>query len=264
MLTDTHCHLDIDRFDGDRDAVVARARDAGVRRILVPGLDIPTSRAAIDLAERYDLVYAAVGVQPNSSGAWEAHTLGELRDLAAHEKVAAIGEIGLDYYWKTEPADHQKMVFGAQLVLAGEMNLPVVVHNRDSSDDVVEMLVDWQLDLARAGSPLADRPGVMHSFSATKSHALNVIDAGFYVGITGPVTFKNAPDLQQLVADLPLEKLLIETDAPYLAPHPFRGQRNEPAMVKLVAQKIGEIKMMDEEEIQRITGENSVRLFNWL
>ena len=263
MLTDTHCHLDLDRFDGDREAVIQRAQDAEVERILVPGLDLESSVAAIKLAERCELVFAAVGVHPNDAGAWEENTLEEIRSLAGHQKVVAIGEIGLDYYWDRHPRDLQQSIFRRQLGIAGELGLPVVVHNRESDDDVVEMLLAWQAELARAGNPLAGRPGVLHSFSAGLAHAHRAIAANFHIGITGPITFKNAPELRALVKELPLVQLLVETDSPFLSPHPFRGQRNEPARVRLVAEAIAEVKNLDLEEVVRQTGLNADRLFGW-
>ena len=261
MLTDTHCHLDLARFDEDREAVVERAREAGVERILVPGLDLESSREVVKLAERFDLVYAAVGVHPNSSKSWMEAALDELRALAGHEKVVAIGEIGLDYYWDRAPIEHQKMVFSAQLALAAELKLPVVVHNRESSDDVVDMLVSWQADLAESGNPLAARPGVMHSFSAGQKHAEQILPAGFFIGITGPVTFKNAQQLHDLVPRLRLDRLMLETDAPFLTPHPHRGKRNEPAYVRDTALRLADARGETGEALAAATTANARTLF---
>ncbi len=263
MLTDTHCHLDYERFDPDREAVIGRARDAGLGRILNPGLDLETSRAAVELAESHDLVFAAVGVQPNAAGAWDPEAEGTLRALARSPKVVAIGEIGLDYYWDKYPHDLQKRVFRWQLELAAALSLPVVIHNRDSDRDVVDMLLAWQAELAASNHPLAARPGVMHAFSAGESDARRVIAAGFSIGIAGPVTFKNAPELHALVAALPLESILIETDSPFLSPHPFRGKRNEPARVQMVAQAIADLKGLELSDVVRQTAANANRLFAW-
>jgi TatD DNase family protein len=263
MLTDTHCHLDFEHFDADRDAVIQRAREAGIARILNPAIDLPTSRRAVALAERFEMVYAAVGVHPNSAMGWEVDTAAELRDLAAHPKVAAIGEIGLDYYWDDAPHEVQAGVLRAQLELAGELGLPVVIHNREAGLDVLPLLAGWQAELAAAGNPLAGRPGVLHSFSGTEAEAEAGLEANFCIVITGPVTFKNARDWQGVVARLPLESLLMETDAPYLTPHPHRGKRNEPAYVKLVAEKVAELKGVSLDEAARVTGASAARVFGW-
>ncbi len=263
MLTDTHCHLDFEQFDEDREEVIARALYAGLVRILNPAVDLPTSRRALALAEKYEFVYAAVGMHPNSALEWTDETTDALREMAAHPKVVAIGEIGLDYYWDDAPHDVQVYVFRAQLELAAELGLPVIIHNREAGMDILPMLTDWQAQLAAAGRPLAKHPGVLHSFSGTEAQAHQAIAANFYLGVTGPVTFKNAVDLQSLISNLPLTQLLIETDAPYLTPHPFRGKRNEPARVALVAGKIAELRSLPLDEVARVTGENAARLFGW-
>lgn len=263
MLADTHCHLDFDLFTPDREAVIARARQAGVDRILNPGIDLESSRAALELAEKYDIVYAAVGVHPNESTTWDGDTLRTLRELASHPKVVAIGEIGLDYYRDRAPRDLQQKVFQEQLMLAAELSLPVVIHNRQASDDVMEILKEWQVELMGANVLLAEHPGVLHSFSASEQAAHEAIGLNFYIGITGPVTFKNAPDLQQLVAHIPLDRLLIETDAPFLTPHPHRGERNEPAYVRFVAEKIAELHNLPVEMVSNSTSINAGRLFHW-
>lgn len=263
MLTDTHCHLDFDRFDEDREAVVGRASDTGLVRILNPAIDLRTAQAAVRLAERHEIVYAAVGLHPNSADEWDSELLQMLRELTRHPKVVAVGEIGLDYYWDKTPQDLQQQVLKQQLDLAGEAQLPVVIHNREATDDVLAILLGWQRDLAKAGNSLADRPGVLHSFSGDLVAAERAIAANFSIGITGPVTFKNAPELQAIVSALPLETLLIETDSPYLTPHPHRGRRNEPAYVALVAEKVAEIKGVSPDEVIRATGENARRLFRW-
>ncbi|HEX7974812.1 MAG TPA: TatD family hydrolase, partial [Anaerolineales bacterium] len=220
MLTDTHCHLYFDAFDPDREAVLDRARRAGVERILCPGIDLPTSRAAVALAQAVPEVYAAVGVHPNDSAGWQPNLLDELRELARHPKVVAIGEIGLDYYWEKVSHDLQQQALRSQLGLAGELGLPVVVHTRSASPqdtrcmaDALDILAQWQAELAASGSPLAGRPGVLHSFSGEAASANRAIQSNFQIGITGPVTFKNAPGLQMVAAALPLNSLLVETDS---------------------------------------------------
>lgn len=271
MLSDTHCHLNFNTFHEDRDEVIARALQSGIRQILNPGVDLTSSRAAVKLADTYPLVFASVGVHPNEALSWNEHTLDELRILSMHPKVVAIGEIGLDYYRNRSPHDLQQHVFRQQLTLAEQVGLPVVIHTRDASasdrqamHDVLDILESWWLALQTSGSNLAQRPGVLHSFSGDGRAAQQAIQNGFYIGITGPVTFRNAPGLQQLVATLPVERLLIETDAPFLAPHPHRGQRNEPAYVRLVAEKIAEIHHLPFNRIAEVTSYNAERLFHWL
>ena len=263
MLTDTHCHLDFNRFDQDRSQVLARAWEAGITRVLNPGIDLESSRAAIDLAEANDQIFAAVGVHPNSALAWNENTMAEMEVLARNPKVVAIGEIGLDYYRDRAPRDLQKQVFLMQLDLAASLQLPVVIHNRQSMWDMVKILVEWQARLVVEGLPLAEQPGVLHSYSDEVEPALRAIEHNFFIGFTGPVTFTNARDLQRVAATLPIEQVLIETDAPFLAPHPFRGKRNEPARVLLVAEKIAELKKQPFNTIARVTTENAARLFHW-
>lgn len=270
MLSDTHCHLNFKVFDDDRSAVLERSRQVGVVRICNPAIDLPTSREIIQLADEFPEVYAAVGVHPNDALTWDEHSLGELRTLADHPKVVAIGEIGLDYYWERTPHDLQRTIFHQQLQLAQVCELPVIVHVRDTADggqhamlDVLEMLKEWRGELVEAGSPLVQRPGVLHSFSGNLADARKALDLGFYIGITGPITFRNAAALQQLVAHIPVDQLLIETDAPFLTPHPFRGKRNEPAHVRLVADKIADIHNQRLDAIAELTTQSAGRLFNW-
>lgn len=262
-LTDTHCHLDFDRFDQDRDKVIQRAVRAGVDRILIPGIDLHSCMAAAGLAEQNPMIFAAVGVHPNSGTTWTKTTLAEMTDLARGTKVVAVGEIGLDYYRDWTPQHLQRKVFREQLELAAEMELPVVIHNRDAGKDLIPMLLEWQEDLAETDSALAKTPGVLHSFSDDYETAERVVAAGFYLGISGPVTFKNAFDLQEIARRIPLENLLIETDAPYLTPHPFRGKRNEPAHVYYIAEKIAELRGISPDEVGKISANNAKILFDW-
>lgn len=254
MLVDTHCHLDFERFDADRDDVLARAAAADVRRIIVPALDLKNCAAVLALADRYPEVLAAVGVHPNSSAQWQPAWLEEIRRFARHPKAVAIGEIGLDYYWDDAPREVQHAAFTAQLALAAELSLPVIVHNRDAGDDVIRLL---------AASPLNGRarPGVLHSFSASRETAVAALEMGFYLGFTGPVTFKKADDLRAIAAEVPLDRLLIETDAPFLAPQPRRGKRNEPAYVALIAERIAALRGLQPAELAEISTANAARLF---
>ena len=263
QLTDTHCHLDLDRFEVDRQAVIDRAREAGVGRILIPGLDLASSRAAVQLAEAHDLIFAAVGVHPNSASQWSSQHPEQLRALAAHPKVVAIGEIGLDYYWDKATPDEQKTALSAQLALATELQLPVVLHNREAGADLIPWMQEWRAELQAANHELAKRPGVFHSFSGDLSNAQSILAAGFFLGFTGPVTFKNAPELREVAREVPRDRILIETDGPFLSPHPHRGKRNEPAYVRLTAEKLAEIHEMPLDPFASQTADNAMRLFRW-
>ena len=270
MLVDTHCHLNFDSFDLDRAAVVERAAQAGVNRILNPGIDVQTSRAAVELVQAFPAVFAAVGVHPNDASGWSDITLGELRLLAAQPKVVAIGEIGLDYYWQRTERSVQIKAFEQQLDLAADLGLPVVVHVRDASQDdrramqdALEILVRWQSHLAAHSPDLASRPGVLHSFSGDLDDARRAAASQFCVGVTGPVTFKKAEILRQVAAGLPVDHLLIETDAPFLTPHPHRGERNEPAYVRYIAEKIAAVREMAYDNFEQITTDSAERLFRW-
>lgn len=296
MLTDTHCHLDFNKFDEDRDAVIRRAFEAGVERILVPAIELESSRAVIELANSHTAIFAAVGFHPTDLDEWSDNSITELqillhkamgftleeRDSSVakerlsqndNRKIVAIGEIGLDYYWVKEPEKQarQRQVLKDQLRLAREANLPVIIHMREENDvwfgeasvDLLEILTAWQKELQEGGYPLAERPGVLHSFNGNLETAQEAIAHNFYIGVTGPVTYKNAEEKRQIIRQLPLESLLIETDAPFLSPVPHRGRRNEPAFVRHIADKIAEIHMTTLEQVAEITSDNANRLFGW-
>jgi TatD DNase family protein len=262
-LADTHCHLYLEQFDADRTEVILRAEEAGVARMLVPAIDLETSLAAIRLAEHYPGIYAAVGIHPNSGADWNRDNLLRLRDLAAHPKVVAIGEIGLDYYWDKVARDVQERVFRFQLELAGEMNLPVIIHNREASEDVLRLALNWQSELDEAGSPLAKRPGVLHSYSGGDNQLDELQAANFYIGLAGPVTFKKALGAQAVAGRAESTRLLLETDAPYLAPEPVRGRRNEPGFVAHTALKVSELRGISLEALSASTTSNADTLFEW-
>ena len=271
LLTDTHCHLDFHKFDEDRAAVIERAEKAGLVRILIPGLSVTSSLSAIKLAESNPMLFAAIGVHPSEILDFKHEMLDELKQLSKNSKVVAIGEIGLDYYWDSAPHDHQQRVFREQLDLAAELELPVVIHLREKGDaaggpcaeDAMSILEDWVAGLGTDKEALKQNPGVLHSFSGSLETAQRAIGLNFCIGITGPVTFKNAKYKQEMVSQLPLENLLIETDAPYLAPHPYRGKRNEPAFVYEIADKIAGLQSRNLEEVAAITTSNAARLFSW-
>jgi len=263
-LADTHCHLYFELFREDLQEVLERSKASGITCIMIPGIDLETSRQAVALTESHPGLYAAVGFHPNDiSGGWTQNTLKELETLARHPKVRAIGEIGLDYYRDRTPRNVQQEVFKVQLDLAADLELPVIIHNRDALQDLWPILSDWQSQLERSGSQIAHRPGVLHSFEGDLETANLVIQHHFLIGVSGPVTFKNAKDRQLVIARLPLEALLLETDAPFLTPHPFRGRRNEPARIVNIAKKLAELKLLAVEEIAFQTSKNAELLFQW-
>lgn len=269
VLTDTHCHLDFEDYRSDIDSIIERAVDAGITRILTMGIDLQSSESALRLAEKYPEVFAAVGVHPNTELDWSDRVTSDLERLLVHEKVVAVGEIGLDYYRDHTSLDMQRTRFKEQLHIAANFHLPVIIHTRNASnedhscmDDVLLMLEDWGTNWIN--SKVDARPlGVLHSYFGSEEEAKRAYSLGFYTGITGPVTFKNAEDQQELVKRLPLDKLLIETDGPFLTPHPHRGKRNEPSYVKFIAGKIADLKDVPLENVAKITSANAQRLFNW-
>jgi TatD DNase family protein len=270
MLTDTHCHLDFDKFTPDRAEVLARAEAAGVARMLIPSTSVTSSRDVIRLAESDPHLYAAVGVHPNEALTWDTASVSTLREsCATNLKVVAIGEIGLDYYWDAAPHELQQHALGAQLDLAGEIGLPVILHLREKGDldhgpcakDMLSLLAEWTARLRACGSPLTGRPGVLHSFSGSLETALRAVELGFFIGVTGPVTYRK--DRQALIRALPLDRLLVETDAPFLTPVPHRGRRNEPAFVRLVSDKIAELHSLPAGLAAEATSANAARLFYW-
>ncbi|MDE3089238.1 MAG: TatD family hydrolase [Chloroflexota bacterium] len=249
MFIDAHCHLDDEQFADDLDAVIARAAVAGVQTIITAGADVESSRAAVALAEKYDCVYAVVGIHPEHARTFDGGSLKSIRDLAQHRKVAGIGEIGLDFYWQNNPPrEEQERAFSAQLDLAAELGKPVVIHDRDAHSELMEILARRR----------AVR-GILHCFSGDLEMARQAIDLGYCISFAGNVTFKNARRLQEIARALPLERIVIETDAPYLSP--LRGRRNEPGNVALVAAKIAELKGIAISEVENNTTRNSQLLF---
>lgn len=257
-LVDTHCHLYFQRYDHDREAVLRRAREAGVRRVIAPAIDLATCREAIALACNEDGLYAAVGVHPNSSGDFDGATLAKLRQYARQPEVVALGEIGLDYHWDLSPKPAQWRAFEAQLELASALELPVIIHNRLASADLVAILANWA---ATAPKSLRGRLGVLHSFSAASAIAERALELGFYLGFTGPVTFKKADELREIAKRVPGNRVLIETDGPFLAPQPKRGKRNEPAYVRYINERLAQLRGVSPAEMARITSGNAERLF---
>jgi len=251
MLIDSHTHLEMEDFDGDRDAVVERARQAGVEFMITVGTSITYCRKALDLASRYGEVYVAVGIHPHDVKDIDDGTYDELRKLVAMEKVVAYGEIGLDFFRDLSPRQVQMERFGEQLELAEEVDLPVIIHDREAHREILDML----------GSRRERLRGVIHCFSGDLTMARQCLDLGFSISVPGTVTFDKATELQRVVQYVPLEFLLVETDAPYLAPQPYRGKRNEPAYVVKTAAKIAELKGLSWEEVACQTTKNAKTLF---
>ena len=250
-IFDTHAHYDDSRFDGDRDAVLAALPEAGVELVLDPGCDLPSSRAAAALAERYSHVYAAAGIHPENCAGFQDADLAALRQLLAQPKMAAIGEIGLDYYWaENPPRDFQQMVFRKQLALAEELDLPVIVHDREAHGDSLSIIREF---------PAVT--GVFHCFSGSPEMAEELLKRGWYLGFDGPITYKDARRAPEVAAITPLERMVVETDAPYLSPVPVRGRRNDSRYLPHVIAKLAEWKGVTPEEMTRITCENGKRLF---
>jgi TatD DNase family protein len=273
MLADTHCHLDMDRFDQDRQRVIQRARDAGLTRFLIPALNQASAEKSLRIAEQNPDIFVAIGIHPTEFQSGNTKQVEKLRSLLPHERVVAIGEIGLDYYWEPDSSRRagQRDLLQLQLELAREFGLPVVVHLREQSDaeggscssDMLAILSAWIGSLPAGQEGLASRPGVLHSFSGSADMAQAVVKLGFRIGITGPVTFPKAETRRGIVSVLPLQSLLLETDSPFLAPVPHRGQRNEPAFVAHIADKIAGILSRTPADIAVATSDNAARLFAW-
>lgn len=252
MLFDSHAHIVDSKFNKDRDQVIQRAREAGVDYIMNPGADYESSLQAIALAEKYDFIYAAVGVHPHDAKSLDDMMLSLLKAMARKDKVKAIGEIGLDYHYDHSPRDLQKYWFEKQLLMAKELELPVIIHDRDANQDVFDILSKVQ----------SFETGVLlHCYSGSAELAEEYVKKGAYISLAGPVTFKNARKPLEVVETVPLDRLMIETDAPYLTPEPYRGKRNESAYVSYVAKKFAEIKGCSYQEIAQATMENAKSFF---
>jgi len=252
MLVDSHAHLDLPEFDDDRSEVIKRAKEGGIDCILTIGINPESCSKAIELAESYDFIYASIGVHPHDAKNINENTYAFLKSLANNKKVLALGEIGLDFYRNLSPKGIQIKRFREQINLASELKLPVIIHNRDAHKETLEVLRE---EGAR------NLGGIIHCFSGDYSMAKSCIDMGFYISIPGTITFPKALELQEIVKKLPLSKILIETDCPFLTPVPYRGKRNEPSFVRYVAEKIASLKDMPFEEVAEITSQNFRTLF---
>jgi TatD DNase family protein len=253
MLIDSHAHLEMPEYDHDRDGMIKRALDDGIETIITIGIGTKECQQALDLAAHYSCIYAALGLHPHNAQKSFLHLCDFIKNSAkSNHKVVALGEMGLDFFKNWSPRNDQIRCFHEQLALARELKLPVIIHDRDAHSETLRILQEEHA---------SDIGGVIHCFSGDYKMASNCIDMGFYISIPGTITFKNATVLHDVVKQLPLEKILIETDAPFLAPHPFRGKRNEPAYVRYVAEKIAEIKKLAFDEVARVTTQNARTLF---
>lgn len=252
MFIDTHAHLFYPNFNGETEQVIERAQNAGVKYIIVPGTDLATSKKAIDLAEEFEIVYAAVGVHPHDTTEWKTSFIETIEEFAKHPKVVAIGEIGLDYYYDFSPKEIQIEAFKAQIELAIKIGLPIIVHNRDSNDDMMQIIREYKNTSLRCQ---------FHCFAGTAENAKELTEMGHFVSFTGNITFKKMDSLREIVKSVKLDKILLETDSPFMTPEPYRGKRNEPDNVLLVAEKIAEIHNTSLEDVARITNYNAYKLF---
>ncbi len=251
MLFDTHAHYDSRQFDADRDQVLSALPGQGVGLVVNPGCDLDSSRRAIGIAERYPFVYAAVGVHPEDCAGWQDTDVDELRSLAAHPKVVAVGEIGLDYYWKENPPrQFQQKVFRAQLALARELDLPVIVHDREAHGDCLSIIREFP-----------QVRGVFHCFSGSAEMAKELVGLGWMISFTGALTYKNARKAVEAAQAVPLDRIMIETDSPYMAPVPCRGERCHSGLVRHTCQRLAELRGISLEECARITFENGTEFY---
>lgn len=252
MLIDTHVHLNAEQYVNDLDEVIERARENGIEKMVVIGCDRPTIERTMELIDEHEDIYGVIGWHPVDAIDCTDEDLEWIEQLSKHEKIVGIGEMGLDYHWDKSPKDVQKDLFKKQIELAKRVNLPIIIHNREATEDCVAILKEMHAE---------EIGGIMHAFSGDESVADEIIDMNFYVSLGGPVTFKNAQLPKDIAVHVPIDRLLVETDAPYLTPHPYRGKRNEPAYVKLVAEKIAELRQISYEELAQTTSENAKRLF---
>lgn len=251
MIFDTHAHYDDEQFNGDRDILLTHMEDNGVSTIINVGASLDGCKNSIALAEKYPFIYAAIGVHPDEVGSLNEETFAWLKKQCEHQKVVAVGEIGLDYYWDNESHDLQKKWFIAQLNIAKEKNLPVVIHSREAAQDTLEIMKEYAKDLT----------GIIHCFSYSVEMAKEYVKMGFYIGIGGVVTFKNSKKLKDVVSEIPLERIVLETDCPYLSPAPNRGKRNSSLNLKYVIEEIARIKDISPEEVIRQTELNAYTVY---
>jgi len=256
MLIDTHAHIYLDRFDADREAVIERAREAGVEQIVLPAIDVPSIEAAVDLCEQYDGLYAMAALHPSAVEEAREADIDAVADWCEHPSVVAVGESGLDYYWDRSYDDKQQHFFRRHIQLAIEKDLPLIIHNREATEDVLQILEEER----EAASEPERLRGILHCFVDGPEEMQQAADLGFLIGLGGILTFKNS-DLAERVAGIPIERIVVETDSPYLAPEPHRGERNEPAFVRHVAEALAEAQRLSLAEVERITTANAMQLY---
>ena len=255
MIFETHAHYDDDRFEEDRHEILESLPEAGIGIVINSGASVESTRDTVELAKKYNHVYAAVGIHPSEIAELDEDYFEWMRQQTAWEKTVAIGEIGLDYYWDKEPEiqEKQRYWFGRQMELARETGLPIIVHSRDAAADTMQVMKEHRAE---------EILGVIHCYSYSKEMALEFIKMGYYIGVGGVVTFKNAKKLIETVEAIPLERILLETDCPYMAPEPYRGKRNSSLLLPYVIEKIAQLKGVSTEEVERVTEENARRLFS--
>ncbi|MGN1300998.1 MAG: TatD family hydrolase [Clostridia bacterium] len=250
-LFDTHSHYNDEKFDIDREETIQKTYKQGITKFVCAGYNLKSSREAIDLANKYDFIYSICGISPNDLGDYNEENILAIKEFAKNKKNVAIGEIGLDYYWNKENKDLQKQAFIEQINLANELELPIVIHSRDAVQDTIDLLKE---------NPV-NKKGIFHCAQLNKYLIEEGLKLGFYISFAGPITFKNSKNAKEIVNLVPNDKILIETDSPYLAPEPVRGTRNDSTNVRYVAQKIAELKGLSVEEIAKITYQNAIRIF---
>lgn len=253
MYIDSHSHLFYPNFSEDINEVVENSKKNQVEYFLVPATNIVSCLQTIDLTNKFNNIFGAVGIHPHDTKEWEENIIEELKTLSKKEKIVAIGEIGLDYYYDFSPKEIQIKAFRSQIELALELNLPIIVHNREADTDILNIIRDYKSTSLK---------GQFHCFNGSLKDAMELIEMGHYVSFTGNITFKKADNLREIVKEIPINNLLLETDSPFMTPVPFRGKRNEPAFVRYVAQQIAEVKNISEEEVGNITSENFFKLFS--
>ena len=259
-LVDSHCHLDFSLFEADRMAVISRAKEANVSWLVNPSVDVQSSKNILKSNSENTYVYPAIGIHPNTENI-NIDAVKEISELI-NEKVVAIGEIGLDYYREINSRHNQRELFINQLYLASQVKLPVIIHCRQAFDDLMALLIDWTKSNHAIINKTNGSLGVIHSFSGSVDQSLKAIELNFFIGISGPVTYKNSNLLCEVVKNIPLDSILVETDAPFLTPHPLRGKRNEPAFLPHIAQKIAELKQVTIDLVAATTSNNARKIFN--
>lgn len=249
-IFDTHAHYDDSRFDGDRDELISSLKNKGISGIINCGCDLKSSLKTVELSKKHDFIYAAVGVHPHEAEELTDGDEKEIKKLYSYKKVVAVGEIGLDYHYDFSPRERQLEVFEKQLILANELSLPVIVHDREAHEDTFNLLKKYRPE------------GVVHCFSGSKEMAREIIKLGMYIGLGGAVTFKNAVKPLEVAKEVPVERLLLETDAPYMTPVPYRGKRCDSSFIAFTAEKIAEVKALDTQELINLCNKNAKTLFN--